>query len=102
MQSRAALEGIASLCWHRHIPLVVAILPDFTEPFDTSYPFTGIHNQVKSWCDELGIPVTDLLPPFAGTNHKAYWVEGGGHPNAEAYQIIAAHLSPLIRHHLLR
>jgi len=102
IQSRTALEGIASLCRRRHIPLVVAILPDFTEPFDGSYPFTDIHNQVKSWCDELGIPVMDLLPPFAGTNHKAYWVEGNGHPNAEAYQIIAAHLSPLIRHHLLR
>ena len=101
-QSRAALEGIAAFCRRRHIPLVVAILPDFTEPFDASYPFIDIHNQVKTWCDELGIPVTDLLIPFAGTNHKAYWVEGDGHPNAAAHQIIAAHLAPLLQQHVQR
>lgn len=42
-----------------------------------------------TWDSDLGVPTHDLLPAFHGRDHKAYWVEGDGHPNRAGHELIA-------------
>ncbi len=87
--SRRAMEKIVRLCNRSGIPLLVAILPDFTQPFDQGYRYKLIHREVSAWAEELGVEVHDLLPNFSGERHEDFWVEGDGHPNRAAFERIA-------------
>ncbi|MBD3235746.1 MAG: hypothetical protein GF330_03495 [Candidatus Eisenbacteria bacterium] len=94
--SRAALMGIAADCRAISAELIVASLPGFGQPFDHTYPYRQIHERVRSWCRECSVAVVDLLPRFAGCDHRPFQVPGESHPNAEAYGIIAGVLHPLL------
>ena len=94
--SKAALDRIAHTCRGAGAQLLVMILPDTTEPFDSSYPYRIIHREVMAWSRELGVPAVDLLDTFAGRDHVEYLVPGDGHPNARAHDSIAAELRDLI------
>jgi lysophospholipase L1-like esterase len=87
--SRDALARIAARCRSAGVPLLVAILPDFTQPFDESYPYLPIHRRVTEWAQAFGIEAVDLLPLFAGEDHRDWWIEGDGHPNGKANRRIA-------------
>lgn len=94
--SRMALEGI-----HDHVrglsaELVVAILPDFTQPFDGSYRLAPIHEAVREWCRAMDVPVVDVLDALRGEDSGALQVPGDGHPNAEAHRRMARALHPAI------
>ncbi len=95
--SRDALEGIARWCHARGIALVVFILPDVSQPLDASYPWTPIHEKVGQWGRMLGVPTFDLLPTFRDRPHHEYMIEGDGHPNARAHQLIAESILPAVR-----
>jgi lysophospholipase L1-like esterase len=88
-ESKAALACASADCRRAGLPLIVLILRDFTKAFDASYPDTAIHRAVVGWGKELGIETTDLLPLFEGQDHRSFWVEGDGHPNARAHGVIA-------------
>jgi lysophospholipase L1-like esterase len=94
--AKRALAGIADFARARGVPLVVLIVPDFTEDFDASYCCALIHARVSGWARELGAHVVDLLPHFEGTDHEAFWIEGDGHPNARAHRRIAEILVPVL------
>ncbi len=82
------------------IPMLLVIIPDFYWPFDDKYPFTEIHKTVASWGEEMKVETLDLWPYFKGMDHKKLWIEGDGHPNAEAHELIAkqiaARLKPML------
>jgi lysophospholipase L1-like esterase len=87
--SKQAIREMRDLCATAGIPLVVFILPDFTQNFDDRYPFRRIHDAVASWGSELDVPVVDLLTVFRGEDHQALLVPWDGHPNAAAHRRIA-------------
>ncbi|MBX9767124.1 MAG: SGNH/GDSL hydrolase family protein, partial [Bdellovibrionales bacterium] len=87
-----SLKEIRDLCEQRKIPLLVTILPDFTNNFNSTYAYRGIHEKVMSMATELGIEAIDMLPLFEGKNSASLRVPGDGHPNAEAHRLIAKYL----------
>jgi lysophospholipase L1-like esterase len=95
-ESHAALERIVTTARAKGAAVVLAILPDFTEPFDDGYPYADIHADVARWGDALGVPTVDLLPTFRGRDHAAYSIPGDGHPNAAAHRVIAETLAPAV------
>jgi lysophospholipase L1-like esterase len=95
-ESRAAFERIVALARSKGAAVVVAILPDFTEPFDERYPYADIHAEVARWSTSLGVPTVDLLPAFRGRDHTAYSIPGDGHPNAAAHRLIAETIAPAV------
>ena len=96
-ESKEALRKISLFCKSRKIPVLVAIFPDFTRNFDSFYPFKTIHEQVSLWCSELAIDEVDLYQYVDGLNHKDFWIEGEGHPNAKEHKRIAEILSVYIQ-----
>ncbi|HTL47921.1 MAG TPA: SGNH/GDSL hydrolase family protein [Verrucomicrobiae bacterium] len=98
--SKKALEQINRYAKQHAAVLVVFILPDFTQPFDASYPYRGIHRAVAEWGKELGIPVFDLLPYFEGKVHTHFAVSGDGHPNPLAHRAIAGAMVKRLRPYL--
>ncbi|MBI4879847.1 MAG: SGNH/GDSL hydrolase family protein [Planctomycetes bacterium] len=99
--SRASLCDIGAFCRSEGVALLVVMLPDFTQRFDSSYCYTTIHHTVGQWCGELEIPFIDLLPCFLGCDHEEYWVAGDGHPNQGAHEKVAAHLLEPVRRAIL-
>ena len=95
--SRDALERIARWRRSRGTALVVFILPDVSQPLDATYPWTPIHEEVGQWGESLGVPTFDLLPAFRDRPHHEYMIEGDGHPNALAHQLIAESIHPAIK-----
>jgi lysophospholipase L1-like esterase len=95
-ESHDALRRIVAQARAHGAAVVVAILPDVTEPFDAAYPFGDIHARVARWAADLDVPVVDLLPTFRGRDHEAYWIPGDGHPNAAAHRLIAETLAPAV------
>ena len=87
--SRAALGRIVDTCSRAGVPLLVMILPDFTQWFDARYPNLVIHRAVATWGGELGFEVVDVLPNFHGKDHRLFWLPTDGHPNAAAHEILA-------------
>ncbi len=88
-ETRAALQAMHAFLTARNVPLVVLILPAFTEPFDASYGFYLLHERVTEWCRELGLAARDLLPLFFGEDHRELWVPGNSHPGPVAHRRMA-------------
>ena len=88
-ESKAALARIAVRCRRAGLPLLVLILPDFTQPFDATYPNAVIHRAVKTWGDELGFETEDLMSVFRDRDSASFRLPADGHPNARAHRVIA-------------
>ena len=88
-ESKAALARIALACNQAGIPLLVMILPDFTQQFDASYAEAGIHRAVAAWGKDLRIETADLMTVFEGQDHQQFWLPADGHPNARAHDVVA-------------
>ncbi len=101
-EAHDALRRIVASCRAHGATVVLAILPDFTQPFDDAYPYADIHARVARWAAGLGVPVVDLLATFRGRDHEAYWIPGDGHPNAAAHDVIAATVAPIVASELAR
>ena len=70
-------------------PLLVAL--------DGPYPFTPIHDEIRRFCLQAGIPHHDLWPVFRGRNSEALWVHPvDRHPNEVANRIAAEDLLPVV------
>lgn len=94
-ESRAALAQMARLCQQKKVPLLVFLLPDFDEHFDESYGPAPIHQKVKQWGKELGVPVYDLLDRLRGEGHKQYRLDEG-HPNEKGHAAIAGFVAEVL------
>ncbi|HTY45923.1 MAG TPA: SGNH/GDSL hydrolase family protein [Patescibacteria group bacterium] len=99
--SKNALKDIVSFCRKKNITFFVAILPDVTQDFVGCYRWRPIHQVVSKWCEEFGVGYIDLLPYFAGIDHKDFWVAGEGHPNPHAHMRFAQILFDCIRRNAL-
>lgn len=65
------------------------LLPDFHQ--FAPYPFSNIHNMIKTELKDNGIQVVDTLQVFDGEkNSQKYWVaRDDPHPNSQAHEKIA-------------
>lgn len=97
MASKTALKNISIYCQKNNIKLVVFIFPDFSQRFDKTYPYLGIHQKVTEWGNEFNIPIFDLLPYFKNENHLKYMIPIDAHPNSLAYKKIAAIVENILR-----
>ena len=88
-ESKAALARMAAGCRRAGIPMLVMILPDFTQPFDGRYPDAVIHRAVTEWGRDLGFETTDLMTVFQGRDHRSLVLAADGHPNQAAHAAIA-------------
>src|SRR5262245_37399267 len=71
-------------------PLLVAL--------DGAYPFTPIHDEIRRFCLQAGIPHHDLLPLFKGRRSETLWVHPvDRHPNEIANKLAADDLLPVVR-----
>ncbi|HLQ38420.1 MAG TPA: GDSL-type esterase/lipase family protein [Planctomycetota bacterium] len=96
-RARAALLSMQAQCRRAAVPLLLAILPDFTKPFGDACPYRSIHAQVMAAATAAGLPVIDLLPPLAAQDHRQLQVKGDGHPNAAGHRLLGELLAPRIR-----
>jgi len=93
---RDALTGIRDLCQQNDCKLAVAIFPFFVN-LNGDYPFQPIHDHVRSFCDEAGIPVVDLRDSFREFEGPELWVHPTDqHPNEQAHKIAAEAISQFL------
>jgi hypothetical protein len=86
---REALTGIRDLCRQNDCKLAVAIFPFFVN-LNGDYPFQPIHDHVRNFCVEAGIPVVDLRESFREFEGPELWVHPTDqHPNEQAHRIAA-------------
>ena len=58
------------------------------EGLESGYPLQSIHEQVKTYAEEAGLPVLDLTSAFAGQKTSDLWVHSTDHhPNGKANAI---------------
>lgn len=76
--SREALGHAAELARGRGFGLALVIFPELYALGD-DYPFEDVHALVSSACEELGIPVLDLLDVFRGRDERTLWVHPSDH-----------------------
>ena len=59
------------------------------------YPFTRLHTEVASFCEENGLPFLDVLPALAGTPAEALWVSPADmHANPTAQKLALESIAP--------
>lgn len=95
--SKRALARMARLCGDKGADFRVVVLPDFTEPFDSRYRYTAIHDAICEWGRQDEYLVQDLLPRFHNQDSANLRVKYDGHPNELAHQRIAEMMLPGIR-----
>jgi lysophospholipase L1-like esterase len=78
--------------------LLVAPWPLFVG-LESGYPFRPVHDTLRRFCAEAGIPFHDLLPVFEGRRSADLWVHPvDRHPNEIAHRLAAEELAPVVRH----
>lgn len=71
-------------------PLMVGLQRD--------YPLASIHELVARMANDVGLPVLDLAPAFAGQKTESMWVHTSDyHPNGKAHAIAAAEIARWLR-----
>lgn len=99
--ARKALERMVTLGRERGFRVGLTIFPELFS-LDDDYPFAQIHRFVAAECQQLGLPVHDLLPAFLGHRDEDLWVHPTDHhPNEEAHRIAAEALVTFVRSELL-
>jgi lysophospholipase L1-like esterase len=94
--ARAALGHMQARCAAAGVPLLVVVMPDFTQPFGDDYRFHGIHERVVTAAAAAGSRTLDLLPAFAGRDARALRVRGDGHPDAEGQRLLGEGIAPAV------
>jgi hypothetical protein len=88
-RAKGALAQFKRLTSENDAQLLLVIWPMF-DSLDDHYPYEVQHALVFQTCQDLGIPVLDLLPTFIGKTTALLWVgTDDHHPNRLAQQLAA-------------
>jgi len=93
------LEAMQAWCAEREIPFGVVIWP-FLQQLDDGehYPFQGIHDRVRAFCEEKVIPFHDVLPSLRGRPAAELWVHPSDlHANPLAQQLATPGIAAFVR-----
>ncbi|MBW1988995.1 MAG: SGNH/GDSL hydrolase family protein [Deltaproteobacteria bacterium] len=64
------------------------------------YPFTEVHEKIRAFCREQGIPFLDLLPAYRKYRAEDLWVHPiDHHPNEIGHRIAAEELFSFLESH---
>ena len=100
----AAVDRIATSSQSHKIPVLPVIFPMFSHPFNTQYPFTAIHQQLREKFESDGMHALDLLDSFHDIPPERLQAIPGedAHPNEIAHRIAADTIySELVRAELI-
>jgi hypothetical protein len=98
-QSRRALEEIHRLSTAHGAPLLVVIFP-FFHNLAGDYPFQVVHDVVRGYCEDAGIPVLDLRESYREYDGPELWVHPTDqHPNEIAHEIAAHAIYDYLKAH---
>ena len=87
--AKASLVAMRDLARARGVRLVVAIFPMLSYLGD-DYPYLGLHEIARAFCDDQQIECVDLLPAFRHRDEQPLWVHATDqHPNDVGQRIIA-------------
>ena len=72
----------------------VCLMPLFDFPFDGAYPFSDIHQKLRTFFEQQDVPMLDLLDSFSQIDNKRLQTRPGedSHPNELAHRIVAESL----------
>lgn len=83
----------------RGIRFVVAVFPMLSE-LGEKYPYLGLHELVRKFCEAEGIERVDLLPRFRNHDDVSLWVHPvDQHPNHVGNRMIAEGIHEYLRLH---
>jgi len=88
-ESREALIELRDLARERGLPLGVVIFPMLVRLHE-GHELADVYQLVADTCEELGIPVLNLLPAFLGRDEHSLWVSAtNAHPNSAGNALAA-------------
>ena len=91
----ASLMELADYAKANNIRLTLAMVPDVHNL--ENYPFTDIHQRMKSVAEGMGYRFVDLLPAFGTLSPEDVWaMPGDPHPNALGHKLMADALFPVL------
>lgn len=91
----ASLRDLADYAKDNNIRLTLAMVPDVHNL--ENYPFTDIHQRMKSVAEGMGYRFVDLLPAFGTLSPEDVWaMPGDPHPNALGHKLMADALFPVL------
>ncbi len=87
--NQEALRAIHAHLSANGVRFVIAILPMLSLLGD-EYPYAGLHDEVRAFCEAEGIEHVDLYPPFHELVDRELWVHPfDQHPNPAAHALFA-------------
>ena len=90
------LQRLADYARVHNIRLTLAMVPDVHNLKD--YPFSFIHEIMKSIAERNGYRYVDLLPALQGRSPEELWaMPGDPHPNALGHELMAQALFPVLK-----
>jgi hypothetical protein len=93
------LDDIVATCRKSGIKLCVAAFPFFYQ-LDGDYPFQPIHDRLRQYCEEDGIPFFDLRDEYRSYHGPELWVHPTDqHPNEQAHRIAAEATARFLAQH---
>lgn len=96
---RDSLTDIRNICDKHNAKMLVVIYPFFYN-LSGDYPFKPIHDNVRAYCNNNGIPVLDLLSHYRGYDGPELWVHPvDQHPNEVAHDIAARAIHDFLLKH---
>jgi len=91
----SSLKELADYAKENHVRLILAMVPDVHNL--EHYPFTSIHERMKTVAQSLGYEYVDLLPAFGNLKPQEVWaMPGDPHPNALGHKLMADALFPVL------
>jgi len=87
----SGVQQIAKLGMQAKVPVAAVLFPMFSHPFDSTYPFQNIHDEVRKTVGAAQLPLLDLLTQYRGIPPARLQVLPGedSHPNEIANRIAA-------------
>jgi hypothetical protein len=88
LKAQEAIKDALTLSEEHGFKLVVVIFPVLWQ-LSQGYPFLQIHETVRGFVEDLGIPFMDLLPVFKDFDGPELWVHPNNqHPNEQAHALV--------------
>ena len=93
---KESLKRLSDYAQAHHIRLYLAMVPDVHNL--TNYPYTFVHDDLKSVATQYHYHYIDLYPALEGMGPAEIWnMPGDPHPNAEGHRRMAEALYPVLK-----
>ena len=88
--TQGGLRNLQRILGAKNIPMVVAVLPMFSQFDLVPYPYAGLCEMIDTFCREQAMACVDLKGPFLGRSDFDLWVHPTDqHPTPEGHRLLA-------------